>query len=78
VIVILGVIKPCTYTYTRILRDLITRSCAYLDSLGNLAYRPKSGFKNKLRAGFGLQIKANLQLWLDPPFEHDQSTYFEM
>jgi len=59
---ILGVIKSCTCSYTRTLRFLIPRSCAYLDSLGKFGFRAKSGFKNKCRAGFGLQNEARLQL----------------
>jgi len=65
VIAILGVIKPCTCRYTRPLRFLIPGRCAYLDSLGEFAFGPKLGFKNKCRAcaGFGLQNEARLQLW---------------
>jgi len=44
-----GCDKPCTCSYTRT-RFLLLRTCAYLDSLGNLAFRPQSGFKNKCRA----------------------------
>ena len=62
-VVISGVIKPCALSYTRALRFLMTRSCANLDSLGNLDFGPKSGFKNKFRVGFGLHIEARLQVW---------------
>jgi len=58
--------KPWPCRYTSKLRFLITSICAYIDSLGNLAFGPKLGFKNKFRArtGFGLQIEARLQLWI--------------
>jgi len=61
VIAVLGVIKPCTCSYTRTLRFLIPRSCAYLDSLGKFGLRVKSGFKNKCwaRARFGLVISGS-------------------
>jgi len=39
VVVILGVIKRRTCSYTRTLRFLITRSCTYLDSLGKFGFR---------------------------------------
>ena len=71
VIALLGVIKSCTCSYTRTLRFLIPRSCAYLGSVNlssGLNCRAicwaKLGFKSKCRAGFGLQTEAHLQLWL--------------
>ena len=56
-----GCDKPCTCSYTRTQRFLMLRSCAYLNSSVNLAFRPKSGFKNKCRAGavFGLVISGS-------------------
>ena len=74
VVAILGVIKPCPCSYTRMLRFLILRTCAYLDSLGKFSFRawiglrtPMSG-SGQVRAcdfGFGLQIGARLELsWL--------------
>jgi len=49
VVAVLCVTKTCTCSYTRTLRFLIPRSCAYLDSLGKFGIGPKSGFKNKCR-----------------------------
>jgi len=62
-VAILGVIKPCTCSYSCTFRFSIPCSCAYLDLLGKFGF-PKSGFKNKCRprVGFGLQNKARLQL----------------
>jgi len=37
--VIAGVIKSCTCSYTRTLLFLVSRSCAYLDSLGKFDFR---------------------------------------
>jgi len=53
--------KPCTCSYTRTQRFLLLRSCAYLNLSVNLAFGPKSGFKNKCRAraGFGLVISGS-------------------
>jgi len=45
VIAILGLIKSSTCIYTRTLRFLIPRCCAYLDSLGKFGFRAKSAFK---------------------------------
>ena len=63
-IAVLDVIKSCTCSYTRTQRFLVPRSCVYLDSLGKLGFRAKSGFKTKCRARaeFGLQNEVNLQL----------------
>jgi len=43
VVAILGVLKPCTCSYTRrpTLRFLMPRSCTYLASLGYLAFGPE-------------------------------------
>jgi len=38
VIAVLGVIKPCTCSYTLTIRFLIHRSCAYLDSHGKFGF----------------------------------------
>jgi len=43
-VAILGVIKPCTCSYTRTLRFLIPRSCAYLYFV-NLASEPPQNTK---------------------------------
>jgi len=39
VIIILGVIKPCTCNYTPTPLFVIPRSCAYIDSLGKVSFR---------------------------------------
>jgi len=67
VFAVLGVIKPCTRSYTRTLRFLIPRSCAYLDSLDKFGLQAKSGCKNKClaRAGFGLQNEAHFSYGKD-------------
>jgi len=38
-VAISGVIKLCTCSYTRTLRFLILRSCAYRDSLGKFGFQ---------------------------------------
>jgi len=64
-----GCVKSCTCSYTRTLHFLIPRSRAYLDSLGKLVFRGKSGFKSKCRAraGFGLQNEAIYSSVLQAP-----------
>ena len=54
VVVVFGVINRVPATCTQ--RLLLLRSCAYLNSLDNLAYRPKLGFKNKCQAQAGFRL----------------------
>jgi len=72
VFAILNVIKPCSYSYTRTLLFWYPVVALILTRSANLAFGPKSGFKNKCqaRARFGLQNDAFLQLCvtLNQPF----------
>jgi len=66
VFAVLGVIKPCTRSYTRTLRYLMPRSCAYLDSLGEFGFGLNRA--SKTNVGFGLVISGRVRASIWDPF----------
>jgi len=76
-VIVLGVIKPCTCSYTRTLRFLYPVVTPILTHSVNLAFGlnrasktnvelgPDLGLWFRARAGFGLQNHARLQLWAE-------------